>query len=81
MLSLTKQQEENNMKLIETIKNSMGDTYELYATGRSFKSVVNYVERKNKRGTMSAEEVIKSHKSMSNVMGSNQRRMFSEVML
>ena len=69
------------MKLIETIKNCVGDTYELYSTGKNFKSVVSYVERKNKRGTMPAEVVIKAHRSMSNVMGSSQRRMFAEIML
>jgi hypothetical protein len=69
------------MKLIETIKNSIGDTYQLYSTGKSFKSVVNYAERKNKRGTMAAEVVTKAHRSMSNVMGSSQRKMFAEIML
>jgi hypothetical protein len=77
----TKQPQGITMKLIETIKNSMGDTYELYSTGKSFKSVVSYVERKNKRGVMPAEIVTKSHKSMSNVTGSNQRNMFTEIML
>tara|TARA_R110002126_G_scaffold98741_2_gene229775 strand:+ start:5547 stop:5756 length:210 start_codon:yes stop_codon:yes gene_type:complete len=65
------------MKLIETIKNSIGDTYELYSTGKSFKSIVNYVERTNRRGTMAAETVTRSHRSMSNAHGSTQRRMFS----
>ena len=69
------------MKLIETIKNINGDTYELYSTGKTFKSVVSYVERKNKRGTMPAEVVVKAHRSMSNAIGSNQRRMFSEIMI
>ena len=69
------------MKLIETIKNSNGDTYELYSTGKSFKSIVNYVERTNRRGTKAAETVIKTHRTLSNAQGSNQRGMFSEIML
>ncbi len=65
------------MKLIETIKNINGDTYELYSTGKTFKSVVSYVERKNKRGTMPAEVVVKAHRSMSNAIGSSQRTVSS----
>jgi hypothetical protein len=69
------------MKLIETIRNINGDIYELYSTGKTFKSVVSYVERKNKRGTMPAEVVTKAHRSISNAMGSSQRKMFSSIML
>ena len=69
------------MKLIETIKNKNGDVYELYATGKSFKSIVNYTERKNKRATLPAEVVTKTHKSMSNALGSMQRRMFADIMI
>jgi hypothetical protein len=76
-----KNRSDNIMRLIETIKNSIGDTYELYSTGKSFKSVVNYAERKNKRGTMPAEVVIKTHRTLSSAEGSPQRRMFAAIML
>ena len=69
------------MKLIETIKNVNGDIYNLYQKGKSFQSVVSYVERKNKRGTMAAEVVTKFHRTLSNAEGSPQRRMFAAIML
>jgi hypothetical protein len=69
------------MRLLETIKNINGDIYELYSTGKSFKSVVSYVERKNKRGAMPAEVVTKTHRTLSSAEGSPQRRMFAAIML
>ena len=68
-------------KLIQTITNICGDTYKLYQTGTSFKTVVHYVARSNKRGSIPAETIERKHKSLSNAEGSKLKGMFKGVMI
>jgi len=65
--------------LIETITNIKGDKYELFQTGKSFKSVVHWVERSNRRATIAANTEERTHRSLSNAMGSNMRSLFQGI--
>jgi hypothetical protein len=66
---------------IETITNLLGDTYELFQNGKTFTSVVHFMERKNRSGTMPAEVSTRQHRSLSNAQGSSQRLMFTGCMV
>jgi hypothetical protein len=63
-------------ELIETKKTEFG-TYELWMTGRQFKTVVIIPDKTNKKGvTLKGETVERSHRYMSAALNSNLRKLF-----
>lgn len=62
--------------LIETVTNEQGGKYELYQTGKSFLSVVYYVERINSKANISAETVTRRHRNYDAALNSHLRKTF-----
>jgi hypothetical protein len=65
------------MKLIDESTNATGDVYTLFSFGKRFKTVIHYVERTNKRGTMKAETLERTHRYLEAALNSKLRNMFS----